>query len=145
MADATTIKGGKFRVLLDLARNGTYAAPCGFLSKSMTLTKGLEEFTIPTCDDPDAISWLGRDANTLSMAVSGEGVAAEQSIEVWLDAIEDPDSVPAKVEMEFPSKSITWTGLMHISTFTAGHPTERGRVTSNVEMASDGKMTRVVA
>ena len=145
MAQATTIKGGKFRVLLDINRSGTYSAPCGFNSKSMTLTKGLEEFQLPVCEDPDAMTWIGRDAISLSMSISGEGVAAEQSIETWLDAIEDPESIPAKVEAEYPTKTITWTGLLHVSTFTAGHPTPRGRVTATVEMASDGEMVRTVA
>jgi hypothetical protein len=143
--DAITTRGGRFRVLLDLAGTGNYTAPCGFLSKSMTLTKALEEFQLPNCLDPDKIPWLGRDAASLSMGISGEGVAAEQSIETWLTAVESVESVPAKVELEFPSKTITWTGLMHVSTFTAGHPTLQGRVTSNVEMASDGEMVRTSA
>jgi len=77
------------------------------------------------------------------MSVSGEGVLAEESVETWLDAAENPDSVPAKVELEFPSKTITWTGFMHVSTVGAG--TENGqRVTKNIEMQSDGEMVRVV-
>ena len=146
MADATTLKGGKFRVLLG---NGAtpivYTAPCGFLSKSMTLTKALEEFSLPDCTDPDKVAWLGRDATSLSMTISGEGILAAESVETWLDAWENPDSIPAKVEMEFPAKTITWTGFMHVGTVTMGNPSKNGRVTNNVEMSSDGEMVRVVA
>ncbi|MER2536028.1 MAG: phage tail tube protein [Rhizobiaceae bacterium] len=145
MAAPTTVKGGKFRVLLG---NGddplTYSAPCGFLSKSLTMTKGLEDVALPDCDDPDNIPWLGRDATSLSITISGEGVLASQSVEAWLDAWENTDSVPVKVEIEFPAKTITWTGKMQIGTLTMGHPSPLGRVTNNVEMSSDGEMVRAV-
>lgn len=145
MAEPGTIKGGKFRVLLgNDAEPIVYSAPCGFLSKSLTLTKGLEDVQLPDCADPDKVPWLGRDATSLSMGVSGEGVLAAESAETWLDAWESPESVPAKIEIEFPAKTITWTGRMHVATVTMGHPTALGRVTNNVEMSSDGEMVRVV-
>lgn len=149
MAQPVTTKGGKFRVLLGTpgalpADPITYAAPCGFLSKTLTLTKGLEEFSLPDCTDSTKVPWLGQDAVSLSMAVSGEGVLAAESVEDWLDAWEDTDSVPVKVEIEFPDKTITWTGYFQVSTLTMGHPSAQGRVTNNVEMASDGEMVRAV-
>lgn len=141
MTQATTIKGGKVRVLIDPTRTGTYTAPCGFSSRSVTFTKGLEEVPVPDCDDPDKIDWIGRDATSLSMAVNGEGVLAVESGETWLDAWEDPESIPAKVEIEFPAKTITYTGRMHVETLELGAPNAR-RVTNNVSMQSDGAMVR---
>jgi hypothetical protein len=141
---ATTIKGGKFRVLIgNDASPIVYTAPCGFTQRSITLSKGLEEVNIPDCDDPDKIDWLGRDATSLSMSVSGEGVLASESVETWLDAFESIDSVPVKVEWEFPSKTITWTGSMHIENVEAG-AANAGRATLNVSLQSDGEMVRVV-
>jgi hypothetical protein len=144
MAQPTTTKGGRFRVLLETATPGTFAAPCGFLSKSLTLTKGLEEVLLPDCDDPDMVPWAGQDATSLSMGISGEGVLAAESVETWLDAWESPESVNAKIEIEFAAKTVTWTGRIQVSTLTMGHPTAQGRVTNQVEMASDGQMTRVI-
>lgn len=149
MAAATTTKGGKVRVLLGtLPVNPedpiTYAAPCGFTSKSLTLTKGLEETQVPDCTDPDKVDWIGRDAVSLSMSVSGEGVLASESVETWLDAWENIDSIPAKIEIEFPAKTITWTGNLHVESFSAEAPNGR-RVTSSVSLQSDGEMVRVVA
>jgi hypothetical protein len=143
MATPTTIKGGKVRVLLDLTGGGTYAAPCGFTSRSITLNKALNDFQLPDCDDPDTIDWLGRDAVSLSMSVSGEGVLASESVETWLDAWEDVESVAVKVEWEFPSKTITWTGNMHVENFEVGAQNAQ-RATASVSMQSDGAMTRVV-
>ena len=144
MAQPTTIKGGKVRVLLDLAGSGTYAAPCGFTSRSLTLTKALNDFSIPDCDDPDAVDWLGRDAVSLSMSVGGEGVLASESFEDWLDAFHSVDSVAAKVEIEFPSKTITYTGAMHVESIEIGANNGQ-RATANISMQSDGIMTKAVA
>ncbi|NBB07856.1 phage tail tube protein [Pseudomonas monteilii] len=144
MSKATTIKGGKFRVLIgNDASPIVYSAPCGFTQRSITLNKGLEEVNIPDCDDPDKVDWVGRDATSLSMTVSGEGVLAEESVEVWLDAWENLESVPVKIEWEFPAKTVTWTGSMQIESLEAG-AANAGRATLNVSMQSDGEMVRTV-
>lgn len=144
MALPTTVKSGKFQVLLgDGASPIVYTAPCGFSSKSMTLTKELTDVNLGDCEDPDKVAWVGRDATSLSMSISGEGVLAQESVETWLDAWENVESVPAKVILQFPTKTITWTGFMHVATVGAG--SEQGqRVTKNIEMQSDGEMVRVV-
>lgn len=146
MAKPVTTKGGLMRILLGSGASPiVYAAPCGLTSKALTLSKGLEEVSIPDCDDPTAIDWLGRDAISLSMAVSGEGVLAESSVDAWLDAWESADSVPVKVELQFPTTTWTWTGLMHVETAELGAPSNTGRVTGNFSLQSDGEMVRTSA
>ena len=143
MAKATTIKGGKFRVLIgNYANPIVYVAPCGFTQRSITINKALEEVNVPDCDDPDKVDWVGRDATSLSMSISGEGVLASESVDTWLDAVESIESVPVKVEWEFPAKTITWTGSMHLETVEAG-AANAGRATLNVSLQSDGEMVRV--
>lgn len=144
MAQATTVRGGKIRVLIGNNANPiVYSAPCGFTQRSVSLEKGLEETTIPDCDDPDSVDWTGRDASSLSMSISGEGVLAQESVETWLDAWESIESVSVKVEMEFPAKTITWTGKMHVEKFESAGDNGK-RATASISMQSDGKMTRVV-
>lgn len=144
MAQATTIKGGKIRVLLgNDADPIVYENPCGFTQRSITLTKNLEELNIPDCADPDKVDWVGRDATSLSMSVNGEGVLASESVDTWLDAFDSIDSVPAKVEWEFPAKTITWTGRMHVESMEVGANNGQ-RATNNVSLQSDGEMVRVV-
>jgi hypothetical protein len=144
MAQATTIKGGKIRVLIGNDATPTvYSAACGFTQRSITITKALEEVQIPDCADPDKVDWLGRDATSLSMGITGEGVLAAESSETWLDAVESPDSVPVKVEWEFPAKLITWTGRMQVESLEVGANNGQ-RATQNVSMQSDGEMVRVV-
>lgn len=142
MAQPTTARFGKFKVMLgDGGSPMTYAAPCGFTSKSLTLTKNLTEVNLPDCDDPDSVAWVGRDAESLSASISGDGVLAAESVDTWLDAWESVDSVPVRIEIEFPAKTIVWTGLMQVATFTASAE-QGGRVTASIEMSSDGELTR---
>lgn len=144
MARPTTIQGGKIRILLgNDAAPIVYAAPCGFTQRSISFSKGLEEQNIPDCEDPDKVDWIGRDATSLSMSVSGEGILASESVETWLDAFESIDSVPAKVEWDFPNKTITWTGSLHIESLEVGANNGQ-RATLNVSLQSDGEMVRVV-
>lgn len=143
MAQATTIKGGKIRVLLGNDANPiVYSNPCGFTQRSITLNKGLEEVQIPDCTDPDKVDWVGRDATSLSMGISGEGVLASESVDTWIEGFESIDSIPVKVEWEFPAKTITWTGRMHIESIEVGANNGQ-RATNNVSLQSDGEMVRV--
>ncbi len=143
MAQPVTIKGGKVRVLIgNDATPIVYAALCGFTSRSITFTKGLEEVNIPDCADPDKVDWVGRDATSLSMSVSGEGVLASESVDTWLDSWHSIDSAPVKVEIDFPAKTIVYTGSMQVETLEVGAPNGQ-RVTLNVSMQSDGEMVRV--
>jgi hypothetical protein len=145
MAQPVTTKGGKLRVLLgNDADPVVYAAPCGFTSKTLTISKGLEEVNIPDCDDPDKVDWVGRDATSLSMSVSGEGVLAQASVETWMDAVESLDSVPVKIELEFPATIWTWTGMMQVESGEIGGSNGQ-RVTGNFSLQSDGPMIRTSA
>lgn len=142
MAQATTIKGGKVSVKLsDGGSPATFGAPCGLTQRSITLSKNLNEVTIPDCLDPDKVDWVGRDAASLSMSVSGEGVLASESIDAWLEAADSIDSVDAKVEIAFPAKTYTWTGKLHVESLEIG-ANNGERATISISMQSDGEMVR---
>lgn len=142
MAAATTIRGGKVRILLGEGSSPiVYTAPCGFTSRSVTFNKGLEEVNIPDCDDPDKIDWVGRDSVSLSISVSGEGVLAYESVDTWDTAFLSLDSVPARIEIEWPAKTVVWTGRLHIESLELG-ATNAQRATLNVSMQSDGEFVR---
>lgn len=142
MAQATTIRGGKVRILLGSGTSPiVYTAPCGFTNRSITFTKGLEESNVPDCDDPDKIDWIGRDATSLSISVSGEGVLAYESVDVWDAAWQSLESVPARIEIEWPAKTVIWTGKLHIESMELG-ATNGTRSTLNISMQSDGAFER---
>ncbi len=144
MTAPITAKFGKFRVLLGDSNSPiNYTAPCGFTSKSLVLSKNLTEINLPDCDDPDAPAWVGRDVQSLTAAISGQGVMAYQSADTWMTAFESVDSVPVKIEIEFPLVTFVYTGLMHIASMTFGAE-QGGRITNNVDMQSDGELVRTI-
>lgn len=140
MAQPTTAKFGKMRVMLgDDATPIAYAAPCGLSTKNLTLSKNLQEITIPDCDDPDAVMWIGRDAQNLSATISGDGVAAAESVPDWNSAALSVDSVPMKVEIEFSTGMKSFTGLWQVDNLTFGAE-QGGRVTLSFNAQSDGEI-----
>ncbi len=142
MAKPTTIRGGKIRVMLSAGGSPlTYTAPCGLSQRSITLSKGLNESQIPDCDYPDEVTWLGRDASSLSIAISGEGVLASEALPTWLDAWENIDSIDVRVEVEFPVLTYVWEGKMHVETLEIG-ANNGERATISVSLQSDGEMVR---
>lgn len=142
MAQPTTTRGGKIRVMLGSDTSPqTYTAPCGLSQRSITLTKGLNEILAGDCDDPDMVQWFLRDAASLSMTISGEGVLAAESIEDWVDAWESIESVDVRVEVEFATTTYVWTGKMQVETLEIG-ANNGERATISVSMQSDGVMTR---
>jgi len=140
MAPPVTARFGKFRVLLgNDADPIVYAAPCGFTSKSLTLGKSLSEVSIPDCDDPDKPITIGRDVESTTASVSGEGVLAASAVPTWIAAYKSTESVPVKVEIEFSTGTVTFTGKMHLETLELGAE-QGGRVTVSVSLQSDGEL-----
>lgn len=142
MAQATTIRGGKVRIMLGAGIAPTvYTAPCGFTNRAITFTKGLEESSIPDCANPDALAWIGRDSVSLSIGVSGEGVLAYESVDVWDEAFLSKAPVPGRIEIEWPEKTVVWVGKFQIESLDIG-ATNGVRTTLSVNMSSDGEFVR---
>lgn len=138
MAQPVTAKFGKMRVLLgNDATPIVYAAPCGLTTKNATISKNLQEVNIPDCDDPDAPIWLGRDVQNLSMTISGDGVAAAESVPDWNAAAISTESIPMKVEIEFSTGTKTFTGDFIVDNL-AFAAEQGGRVTLSFNAQSDG-------
>lgn len=135
----TTARPGKMRILLG---NGggpeVFTAPCGLTTKGLTITKNLEEVAIPDCDDPDAVFFMARDVSSLSASISGEGVMAAESEDVWNDAAFSTESVNARIEIEFSSGTRTIAGAFHLDSY-AINAQQGQRVSVSISMQSDGE------
>jgi hypothetical protein len=144
MAQPTTAKFGKMLIELgDDATPTVYAAPCGFTSKGVTISKNLQEVNIPDCDNPDAPTWVGRDVLSQSATITGDGVAAAESVPDWDDAAMTTESIPMRVTITFDgvgNKVIE--GKFHIDS-EAYAAAQGGRVTLAINAVSDGAVTAV--
>lgn len=141
MTAPVTAKFGKMQVFLgDDATPIVYAAPCGLTTKNLTLSKNTQEINIPDCDDPDAPVWLGRDVQNLSATISGDGVAAAESVPDWNAAAISTESVNMKVEIEFSTGTKLFEGKFIVDNLTFGAE-QGGRVTLGFNAVSDGQIT----
>jgi len=118
-------------------------APCGFTSKNCTISKNLAEVNIPDCDDPDAPIWIGRDVQSQTCTISGDGVAAAESVPDWDAAAMTTESIPMRVEIEFSgigTKVIQGKFHLDSEAFAAD---AGGRVTLAINAQSDGQVSAV--
>lgn len=144
MAQPTTARFGKMRIMLgDGATPEVFAAPCGFTSKGVTISKNLTEVSIPDCDDEDAPIWLGRDVASQTATITGDGVAAAESIEDWDNAAMSTDPVSMRVEIEFEGIGTkTIEGKFHVDS-EAITAESGGRVNVAINAQSDGAITAI--
>lgn len=143
MATPHTYKFGE--MLIELG-NGltpeTFAAPCGLTSKSFNGQAATNDTTVPDCDDPDAPAWTERDVVSLSRDITGAGVLAEESLEVWDDWFTSALSKNCRVSLlNGVNGDRVWSGAYILSGFEiTGARGEKIQV--NVTMQSDGEITR---
>ena len=143
MAQPTTAKFGKMLIELGTGDPVVYAAPCGFTTKGVTISKNLQETNIPDCDDPDSPIWVGRDVLSQSATISGDGVAAAESVPDWDDAAMTTESIPMRVTITFDDVGTkVITGNFHVDS-EAYAATQGGRVTLAINATSDGEVTAV--
>lgn len=126
-------------VTADPPKANVYAAPCGLTTKNLVITKNLQEVTIPDCDDPDAPAWIARDVQNLSVTISGDGVAAAESVPDWNNAATNAATVPMKVDITFTKGIKTFIGNFHVDSLTFGAQLGN-RVTLGFNAQSDGEV-----
>lgn len=101
MAKPTTLSFGNFKVwIADRDSPNSFVAPCGFTQKSLTIDAAVSDTTVPDCDDPEAPAWTERAVTALSATVTGQGVMAMESLELWREWALAADSIAVRVEFD---------------------------------------------
>lgn len=139
MVQATTLKFSQFLVLIhNGASPGEFQDPCGLTSRGFNRTAETNSTNVPDCDDPDAAAWLERDVVSLSGEMTGSGVLADESFDIWDEWFESGQAKMVRVELG----SRAWEGRAILSNFNISG--ERGqRVNVEVTLQSDGEILRV--
>src|SRR5262245_15827835 len=86
MAQPTVFNFGE--LLISVSNGATppvFSEPCGLTAKAFNGAAATNDTIIPDCDDPDAPAWLGRSTSSLSRDITGSGVLAGESLELWDD------------------------------------------------------------
>lgn len=136
MTQASTLKFSQFLIKLG---NGAvpeaFSAPCGLNSRGFNRTAATNDTNVPDCDDPDAASWLQRDVVSLSGALSGAGVVADEDYDVWEAWFNSASSKNVQITLG----ARTWLGACKLTKLNLTG--NRGnRVTFDASIDTDGIM-----
>lgn len=127
-----------FEVKPQGAANTSGSAPS---PSSITISKNMQEINIPDCTDPDAPTWVGRTVQSQTATITGDGVAAAESVPDWDSAAMSTDSVSMKVTIEFEDVGTkTIQGKFHVDS-EAFAADAGGYVTLAINAVSDGAIT----
>lgn len=147
MAVPTVASGTKLLIKLgDGASPEVFGEPCGLTTKNVTFSKTVNDLDLPDCADPDAISWVAREAQNRSMEISGDGVLDTTVLATWQDWFDSNDATNCQVAVNVATGvgGGHWAGAFHLTSLGIGG--ERGqKMTISVTMQSDGAVTWVPA
>lgn len=144
MAQPTVIAGTKLLILIgDGASPESFIAPCGLTTRDFKMTASTNSTLIPDCDDPEAPAWEAKDVNALSATISGSGVLAVESFDLWNDWFLSASAKNVQVKLDHPGLGY-WKGSFIITDFNPKG--DRGSKASiDVTMVNDGAVTWVPA
>lgn len=96
---------------------------------------------VPDCNDPDLLAWVVREAESLSMGVTGGGMSHKNDVKRLWDWWKSGESKNAQVILDddTPANVILWEGGWKLTNFDLNG--NRGeKVASTLTLASDGEI-----
>ena len=146
MAKAQTSTGHKgLLIYIGVAGEGgaiDYTAPCALEERSLTLEKQTNEETIPDCDGA-LPGVLESEVEAMVARISGSGMMAEQSVDLWEDAYESVAPVPVRADIIKASGAIIRREfLAQFTQFAYSVANDKSKVRISVEASSHGSIVR---
>lgn len=145
MAKPSTISASQVLILVgDGQSPETFAQPCGLTTRGFNRTTQVSEVDVPDCDDPDAPGWTEREVRSLSAGVSGTGVIAKESLDVWDDWLESGAARNVKVRLKdytSPGVHREYDGQMVLTRLELGGE-NKTRANVTVELQSHGPVLK---
>lgn len=133
-------RGTKILILLgDGGSPEDYAHPCSInAARDITFEKNLNEDVGLDCDDPDAVTWVTRDAVSKSCTVEGNGKLAIQDLELFETWFNSDESRNARVIVDVVGGR-QYGGRWHCSNFRLGG--DRGeKAEVSITLVNDGEI-----
>lgn len=140
MAQPTVIAGTKLLILVgDGASPEVFGEPCGMTTKSFDLSASTNSTLIPDCADPEAPAWEAKDINALSATLSGNGVMAVESFDLW--NLWFLGALAKNVQVKLNAVNLGfYAGRFLLSSFKLGG-TRGNKVTADITLVNDGAVT----
>jgi predicted secreted protein len=144
MAQPTVLTGTK---LLILVGNGAdpevFSQPCGLTTRAFDMAASTNTTLIPDCDAPDAPAWEAKDVNALSATVSGSGVMAVESFDIWNDWFMAASAKNLQIKLDNLALG-HWAGSFILTSLKYGG-TRGQKVTVDITLVNDGAVVWVPA
>ena len=139
MAQPTVLPGTKLLILVgDGGSPEVFASPCGLTTKGITFSASTNSTLIPDCADPEAPAWEAKDVNALSAQVTGSGVMAVESFDVWNDWFQKATLANCQIVLDDPMLG-QWEGQFVLTSLK--YDGVRGqKVTVDVTMDNSGEV-----
>ena len=142
MAQPTVLPGTKLLILVgDGGSPEVFSEPCGLTTKAFNLTAATNATLIPDCDDPEAAAWEAKDVSSLAAAVTGSGVMAVESFDVWQSWFASGLSRNCQIKLD-DAELGHWSGSFILTTLNYGG-TRGQKVTLEIGLANDGAVVWV--
>jgi predicted secreted protein len=144
MAQPTVLTGTKLLILVgDGETPEVFSQPCGLTTRTFDLAASTNTTLIPDCLSPDLPAWEAKDVNALSATVSGSGVMAVESFDVWNDWFMGATSKNLQVKLDNAALG-HWAGSFILTSLKYGG--QRGqKVTVDITLVNDGAVVWVPA
>lgn len=137
MAQPTVLPGTKLLILVgDGASPEVFATPCGLTTSGIDFAASTNTTVLPDCADPEAAAWEAKDVNGLSASVTGSGVMAVESFNVWNNWFQSAD--PKNVQIKLDATALGhWAGSFILTGLKFGG-VRGNKVTVDVTLANNG-------
>lgn len=120
----------------------TFTALCTInAERGVTFDGTFRDENVPDCTDPDLLAWVVREAESLSMGVTGGGMSHKQDVNRLWTWWKSGESKACQIILDddTPANVITWEGDFKLTNFDLNG--NRGeKVASSVTLASDGEI-----
>lgn len=142
MAQPTVLPGTKLLILVgDGASPEVFGQPCGLTTTGIDFSASTSTTLIPDCDNPEAPAWEAKDVNGLSASVTGTGVMAVESFEIWNDWFQDAEAKNCQIKLDHADLGY-WEGQFLLTSLKYGG-TRGEKVTVDITMDNTGAVTWV--
>jgi hypothetical protein len=109
--------------------------------RGVTFDGTFRDEVVPDCTDPDLLAWVAREAESLSMGVTGGGMSHKNDVKRLWDWWKSGDTKNCQLILDddTPANVITWEGGFKLPNFElSGNRGEK--VASSLTLASDGEV-----
>lgn len=144
MAAVNFTRGVKLAVLVGDGEDPEGFAPLCTINaeRGVSFDGTFRDEVIPDCADPDLMGWVSREAESLSMTVTGGGMNAKEDNSLLWTWWSSGEAKRVRIELQdaVAANEIAWEGMFRLTQFDiTGNRGEK--VASTMSLSSDGAVT----